>query len=175
MKRIKTTVNLIVIFLIFLILVVGCDGSENSTETLEKEVLKQELNLVGKHTEIVTHQFFEAGLSCHGKVCEVAGDNDNKISYCGIPLWLLVGLVDDDVRHGKEAFNDELADKGYCVTVISDDGYSVEYKSKEIARVDSIILVNREEEDKQTGYMLIVCSESKEQLMKNVKEIRLDF
>lgn len=133
------------------------------------------LKLSGASTETITQEKFEEGAApaCHGVECSI----EDKV-YSGIPLWVLCGWVDDEVEHGEGAFNDELADNGYDIIVISADGYSVTFNSQTITRNNNIILAN--EVDGQTisqgGPLRLVGPElSKGQRVKQVVEIHLDL
>lgn len=60
----------------------------------------------------------------------------------GMPLYLLVGWVDDNLQHGVGAFNDDLALAGYSVNVTSSDGTSYVFSSATVARNNTIIVAN---------------------------------
>jgi hypothetical protein len=97
------------------------------------------LTLTGANTHVMDQAEFESGVQCHGAVEWVDGAN----TWSGLPLWLLVGYVDDDVQHGAGAFNDTLAAIGYEIKVIAHDGYNVSLSSFDVARNDNIIVANR--------------------------------
>jgi DMSO/TMAO reductase YedYZ molybdopterin-dependent catalytic subunit len=110
---------------------------------VEKIEIKQSLDnwtlhLEGALSEDVDRGTFETGAapSCHGTNWI---DADGQ-TWTGIPLWLLVGRVDDDNVHEDSAFNDELAAAGYEVKVTAADGYSVSFDSATIARNDDILI-----------------------------------
>ena len=63
-------------------------------------------------------------------------------TWAGMPLYFLVGLVDDDNSHGASAFNRELAAEGYSVEVTSEDGYSINFESADIADNENIFAAN---------------------------------
>lgn len=96
------------------------------------------LHLEGAINELMDRATFESGASpkCHG----VTWTDDKAQEWVGIPLWLLVGRVDDTVKHEGPAFNDALADMGYTVDVIASDGYTVSFESGRIKRNDNIIV-----------------------------------
>ena len=96
-----------------------------------------ELTLDGASTYVMSQSEFEEGAGCHGASWDDAGNIWN-----GIPLWLLVGYVDDDIQHGEGAFNDDLATAGYDITVIASDGYSKTFGSTDVARNDDMIVAN---------------------------------
>lgn len=75
---------------------------------------------------------------CHG----VEYRDDTGAVWEGVPLWLLVGEVDDDDPHSDYAFNDELADAGYTVEVIAGDGYTVTFDSISIKRNGDLIVAH---------------------------------
>lgn len=81
------------------------------------------LYLEGTITEEMDRNTFESGAApnCHQATWE---DPDGQI-WEGIPLWLLVGRVDDDNKHESDAFSDEMAAAGYDVDIIAADGYKV--------------------------------------------------
>ena len=152
-----------------LALITGC------SEVEEVSTPPPELRLTGVLTEVVSRDTFESGVECHGADCEVRNETGNTHSYTGIPLWLLVGMVDDEIRHGEGAFNDELASEGYTVTVISGDGQSVTFDSKAIARDYNIILANVVDELPLGTLKLVGPRLKGEQMIEDVVEIHLDL
>ncbi|MBN1933765.1 MAG: molybdopterin-dependent oxidoreductase [Anaerolineae bacterium] len=107
---------------------------------LEVKALGQEwtLHLEGTIVEEMDRATFESGASpnCHG----ATWTDDHAQRWVGIPLWLLVGRVDDEISHNGPAFNEVLADAGYTVDVIAADGYTVSFDSARIKRNDKIIV-----------------------------------
>lgn len=98
-----------------------------------------DLTLTGAITDITDRSTFESCVGCHG----VDWTDDSDQNWRGIPLWLLVGVVDDDVNEeSKHYFNDAVADQGYNVTVIASDGYSKTFSSAFVKRNNNILLVN---------------------------------
>jgi len=98
-----------------------------------------DLTLTGAITDIMDRSTFESCVGCHG----VYWTDDSNRNWRGIPLWLLVGVVDDDVNEeAKHYFSDALADQGYNITVIASDGYSKTFSSAFVKRNDDIILIN---------------------------------
>ena len=81
---------------------------------------------------------FESGAAenCHGTKWV---DNKDR-EWEGIPLWLLVGRVDDENEHEDDAFNDDLVQEGYEVKIIAKDGYSRTLAISDIARKNDIIV-----------------------------------
>jgi hypothetical protein len=99
------------------------------------------LHLEGMLTEDMDRATFESGAApnCHGRTWT----DDKAQEWVGIPLWLLVGRVDDDIRHDGPAFNDELAAKGYTVDVVAADGYMASFDAGRIKRNDNILVAHR--------------------------------
>ena len=90
------------------------------------------LQLSGARNETVTKAYFEQGLICASSHRVTWTDDkgtpdtsDDEV-WGGIPLWLLVAMVDDDPDVGDNHFNfnDELAEQDYEVKVIAGDGWS---------------------------------------------------
>jgi len=103
--------------------------------------LMQEWNLAlsGAINETMDRATFESGTAekCH----QAAWVDEMGNEWLGIPLWLLVGRVDDENSHGDNAFNDELAASGYEIDVVSANEASVTFNSSEVARNNEILVV----------------------------------
>jgi hypothetical protein len=103
------------------------------------------LLLKGALIENMSRATFESGVNehCHGLNWT---DSNNNV-WTGIPLWLLVGRVDDGDVHTTNssirAFNDTLALQGYTVKVITGQGYSCDFNSTRVMRNSAIIVANR--------------------------------
>jgi DMSO/TMAO reductase YedYZ molybdopterin-dependent catalytic subunit len=76
--------------------------------------------------------------SCHG----TSWVDSNGQNWVGVPLWHLVGQVDDTNTHLDGAFNDALADAGYTVDIVGSNGTTVTLDSATIKRNDSILIAN---------------------------------
>lgn len=109
-------------------------------ETIEvKESMENwTLHLEGVLSEDIDRGTFETGAApnCHGTFWT----DDEGRTWTGIPLWLLLGRVDDENVHEEDAFSDDLAAAGYEVNAIAGDGYSVAFDVATVARNDGIIL-----------------------------------
>lgn len=66
--------------------------------------------------------------SCHG----TSWVDDKNQQWAGVPLYYLVGSVDDEITHDGPAFNRDLVKVGYNVDVISTDGYTVTFDAQRI-------------------------------------------
>ena len=97
------------------------------------------LHLSGPLSENISQDAFEEGVACqHG----VTWTDSKGHVWGGMPLWLLVGRVDDNIIHGPDAFNDSLAAQGHTVTVSGSDGYSYSFPSQTVAENDNIFVAN---------------------------------
>jgi DMSO/TMAO reductase YedYZ molybdopterin-dependent catalytic subunit len=82
--------------------------------------------------------------SCSTNKCHQATWTDGKAQiWSGTPLWLLIGRMDDDVKHGDDALNKALVEKGYVVEVVGKDGYSVKFDVARLIGNNNIILANQ--------------------------------
>lgn len=79
--------------------------------------------------------------SCGASQCHGASWTDDKAQvWGGVPLWLLVGAVDDEITHDGPAFNDVLVEAGYSIDVVSADGYTVPFDAARVSRNNNIIV-----------------------------------
>ncbi len=101
------------------------------------------LEMVGDVVDTITQEEFEDGLACAGSGhYKEWSDNEGNV-WSGVPLWALVGAVDDIEAGSHWTFNDSLAAKGYSVKVIAADGFSKTFTSKDVARSDNYIIANK--------------------------------
>jgi DMSO/TMAO reductase YedYZ molybdopterin-dependent catalytic subunit len=96
------------------------------------------LDLQGAISSPVTRDSYQScgSPSCHGSNWV----DQNGQNWVGVPLWLLVGEVDDGDSHSDKAYNRSLADSGYSVDIVGGDGYKVTLDSKTI-KLNNKILV----------------------------------
>jgi DMSO/TMAO reductase YedYZ molybdopterin-dependent catalytic subunit len=96
------------------------------------------LDLQGAISSPVTRDSYQScgSPSCHG----TSWQDENGQNWVGVPLWLLVGEVDDEDSHSDIAYNRSLADTGYSVDIVGGDGYKVTLDSKTI-KLNNQILV----------------------------------
>ena len=96
------------------------------------------LVLVGAITEEMDRGTFQ---SCTAPACHGAEWKDDKAqTWQGVPLWMLAARVDDETRHGDNAFNQKLAEQGYTVEIVAADGYKVTLDSVRIMRNNKFIV-----------------------------------
>ena len=135
------------------------------------------LRLVGARTEEIDRSFFESGSApgCHGATWT---DGDGRI-WTGIPLWLLVGWVDDQNVHARGAFDRDLAARDYPVDLISGSGDSVALSSARIADDDGVLLAHEVDgsplDPPDAPLRLVGPSLGPEERLGGVVEIRLDL
>ncbi len=133
------------------------------------------LHLEGAISEEMDRATFESGSSAHCHL-EVWTD-ENGDEWSGIPLWYLLGRVDDAVRHESRAFDEDLAEAGYTITITAADGYSIELNSQDAAFNDDWIvasLVNGEPiTDKNYPLRLVGKGLEKGQMIGAIESITL--
>ncbi|HNR96452.1 MAG TPA: hypothetical protein PKH89_05690 [Anaerolineae bacterium] len=112
---------------------------------LAKLVLKEAtrdwtLHLEGQIVEEMSKSTFESGATpcCHRRIWT---DEQGGI-WAGIPLWHLIGRIDDDITHQAGGFNDGIAKLGYTVELVAADGYSVTFDSSRVRYNNNLIVVN---------------------------------
>jgi PKD repeat protein len=102
------------------------------------------LAVSGARTETVSKSFFESGLACPQSGHQTFWTDDDGNVWGGVPLWLLVGMADDNPDVGPDHFNfnDALAAQHYQVKVIGSDGWSAIFDSADIARSSDYLVAN---------------------------------
>lgn len=81
---------------------------------------------------------FESCVGCH----KATWTDDKAQVWTGIPLWLLMGYADDEIKHQGPAFNEELAKAGYKVEVVARDGYTASLDSAPLARQNGVVVAS---------------------------------
>lgn len=148
----------------------------------EKWVLQMDVKSVGQSWRLKLHgaimqpvdrASFQSCASpdCHGATWK----DENGQTWAGVPLWLLVGQVDDASSHGTGAFNDALAAAGYKVDLVGADGTTITLDSKSIQRDGNIIvafLVNDAElPDKYYPLRLVGSDVQQDQMIGQIQMI----
>jgi DMSO/TMAO reductase YedYZ molybdopterin-dependent catalytic subunit len=100
------------------------------------------LESLGDVGDTITREEFEEGLACGGSHYKEWTDQEGNV-WSGMPLWVLLGAVDDDKTVGHWTFNDARAADGYTVKVVAKDGFSKTFNSADIARNDNYIVANK--------------------------------
>ena len=84
-----------------------------------------------------------SAVGCHGR----KWTDDQGHVWSGVPLWYLVGKVDDVTNtHMGDAYDSTLADNGYVVHVVAADGYIAKFTSQEIKKNNNYILAFMEDD-----------------------------
>jgi DMSO/TMAO reductase YedYZ molybdopterin-dependent catalytic subunit len=82
--------------------------------------------------------------SCTAPGCHQATWTDDRArEWSGVPLWLLLGYVDDEMKHGDDAYLEALAEAGYPVDVVAADGYTVTFDSTRLHHNENILVADK--------------------------------
>jgi DMSO/TMAO reductase YedYZ molybdopterin-dependent catalytic subunit len=118
--------------------------------------------------------------SCSAPQCHGASWTDDKAQeWVGVPLWLLVGAVDDEIAHEGPAFNYDLSQTDYRVDVIAGDGYTVTFDSIRLARNNNIIVAYKVNDnpltEKYFPLRLVGSGLQKNEMVGGIAELKLDL
>ncbi len=142
---------------------------------LRPAIAQYTLTLNGSLYELMDRATFESGVNCHGE----NWTDSSGTTWTGIPLWLLVGRIDDSNAHEDRAFNRTLADLGYDVKIIAVDGYSITLNSTFVKLNNNILLANlangTELAQKYWPLRLVGPALTSGQMIRTVTEIQLIF
>jgi hypothetical protein len=98
------------------------------------------LDLQGAISSLVTRDSYQScsSPSCHGTLYQ----DENGQDWVGVPVWLLVGEVDDADSHSDVAYNRALADTGYAIDLTNKNGDTITLDSKAIKEDNQVLLAN---------------------------------
>jgi DMSO/TMAO reductase YedYZ molybdopterin-dependent catalytic subunit len=98
--------------------------------TVKPLVEEWKLNMEGAIKYSVDRGSYEscATTKCH----QATWQDDHSQVWTGVPLYLLLGEVDDEIKHDDNAYNKDLAAAGYMIDIIAADGYTVTLDSKKV-------------------------------------------
>ena len=118
--------------------------------------------------------------SCGAPQCHGASWTDDKAQeWVGVPLWLLVGAVDDEITHEGPAFNDDLVSTGYSIDVVASDGYTVTFDAARVARNNNIIAAYKVNDnpltDKYFPLRLVGSDLEKSEMVGSIAELKVDL
>lgn len=135
------------------------------------------LKLEGPNTMTIDKNTFESGAS---KGCHQALYTDNEANqWTGIPLWLLVGYMDDENVHEGKAFNRELVEQGYTVIIHSENEKQVELDADKVAQNNNIIVANQKNNvalgDEFFPLRLVGDGLTEEQMLGKIVKISMKF
>jgi len=148
----------------------------NKIETMSM-VQDWKLNLKGNIEGTIDRASFE---SCSAPQCHQTTWTDDKAQeWVGVPLYLLLGYVDDEIKHEGPAFNDALAKADYLFKIVAADGYSVSMNSARVARNRDLVvayLVNGNPlPDKNFPLRLVGTGLEKSEQIGGISEIELEL
>lgn len=98
--------------------------------TVKPLVEEWKLDMEGAIKYSVDRGSFEscATTKCH----QATWQDDHSQVWTGVPLYLMLGEVDDEIKHDDNAYNKDLAAAGYTIDIIAADGYTVTLDSKKV-------------------------------------------
>lgn len=109
------------------------------------------LELLGEIGDTITQEEFEEGLACTGSGhYKEWTDKDGNI-WSGVPLWVLLGAVDDIEDANHWTFDDGIAEVGYTIKVIAGDGFYKTFNIADVKRSDDYIIANKCNGEELTG------------------------
>ncbi len=117
----------------------GASAMARCTITVVPPPSDWHITLIGAQTRQVNRSQFEIYLAQYE---EVAWEDEGNI-WTGLPLWYLVGIVDDVESDGSYTFNDDLAQRGYTIKLTAGDGWVTELKSYDIAYDSGYLVVDK--------------------------------
>lgn len=97
-----------------------------------------EVVLKGAQQIVLNKSLFESWVKSFG----MKSWEDEGLVWTGVPLYCVVGAVDDIEQGPLYTFDEDVADRGYTVRLTAADGWVVELDSKEIALDDGYLIVN---------------------------------
>ena len=101
------------------------------------------LSMLGEVGDVITQEEFEEGLACPVAGHSIEWTDAEGNVWSGMPLWLVLGAVDDIELSNRYTFNDDVAAAGYTVKVTASDGFSKTFSSAAITRNNSYIVANK--------------------------------
>jgi DMSO/TMAO reductase YedYZ molybdopterin-dependent catalytic subunit len=137
------------------------------------------LVLTGPYSDNMTRASFESGLTCKTAIHVAKWTDSHNNVWSGMPLWYLIGWIDDKGDINRMEFNDTLAIQGYTVKVINENGGYREFTSLRVLRNSNIIVANTLNGaplPEQYWPLKLVGSElSDDEMLRNVVEIQVIF
>lgn len=128
--------------------------------------------------EGVTNEEMDRGTfeSCSAATCHGAKWKDEMAQeWVGVPLYLLVARVDDDIPHGDGAYNKAFVAAGYTVEVFAADGYSAKMDSTRVDKNNNLIVAfsanGNPLEDKYFPLRLVGSDATKKELVGQIAKI----
>jgi hypothetical protein len=126
----------------------GLSGKQMVKQVVSMRLLlpvKWTVNLSGLTDAVLDSRTFEDGVACeHGTEIELTRKEETH-TYTGLPLWIVVGMVDGGDSGDHYLFNYELTDAGYDVQIVAVDGFNTTLNSSIVAGNDGILLASLED------------------------------
>jgi DMSO/TMAO reductase YedYZ molybdopterin-dependent catalytic subunit len=96
------------------------------------------LDLQGSISASVTRDSYQSCGSpgCHG----TSWEEENGQTWVGVPLWLLIGEVDDEDSHTENAYNHSIAEAGYLIDLYGSSGDMVSLNSQSMDENNELIV-----------------------------------
>jgi len=144
---------------------------------LKEAVEDWTVEFIGAISEPMDRATFESGAAPD---CHMASWTDEEGHvWSGIPLYYLIGRVDDEVKHGDDAYRDDLAKAGYTIDVVATDGYTVTLDSFTVMRNDNIIIANLVDGQPLSGddfpLRLVGSDLTKKQMIGGIAQVVINF
>jgi len=153
------------------------------------------LLLTGAVERLFARGELEAGIGCPCHTATIHATSKGEThTYTGLPLWRLIGYVDDDlfpatelgIHYNDVDFSDALAATAYSITLVASDGYTQTVASDLIARDDRFVVAFKLDgaflDPAVDGYMRFVFDDTVElsegsslRSVKSLVQIRLDL
>ncbi|MCF7944242.1 MAG: hypothetical protein K9L75_01735 [Spirochaetia bacterium] len=143
------------------------------------------LNIEGKRSVEVGRTTLQAGINCSAHKTTVnyynrkSGETEH---YTGIPLYAVLAIGDDpDYEPHKQtdkailAYDQEAAERGYSVTVIAADGFSITLDSRELHMNNQVILAMYQDGEELQGDdwpLKIVWDQDADPVPEGIKAVR---
>jgi DMSO/TMAO reductase YedYZ molybdopterin-dependent catalytic subunit len=143
-----------------------------SVKTLSQDWKLQLIGMISEEMDRGTFQSCSAA-SCHGKTW-----TDEKAQvWTGVPLWLIAGRVDDEIKHGDNSYNLKAVDEGYTLEMVAADGYKVAVDAARSKRNDNILVAymvnNNPLDDKYFPLRLVGADLKSSELVGKITRINL--
>ncbi len=110
------------------------------------------LSMLGDVGDTITQKEFEEGLACTQsghlttwtqQIKDASGTVIETHEWSGVPLWVLLGAVDDIENTNHWTFSDSVAAAGYTARVWSSDGvYYKDFAASAITRNSNYLIAN---------------------------------
>ena len=135
------------------------------------------LTLTGATSFAMNRSTLESGISCNTPHHKASWTDSSNNIWTGMPLWLLVGYVDDKTTMG---YNETLANTNvYTVKLSSPDGYSITLNSTFVKENDNVIVANTMNGEALNAtywpLRLVGSAVTKKQMIRNLSQIQLVF